>query len=147
MNIETIQSNFQFIGNTIRELNIHNDFVNLPKEDAKREFDVSYDIESITIEDNEAWGIINLYVNCSVTSTTTDDDDKPDEYEISLVLNGCFKDDITNEDKFKEMLEINGCAVLYSIARSIITSVSSLTLFDGSITLPMINVFEMIKKD
>ena len=33
MNTDNIKSNFQFIGNSITSLNIHNDFVALPESD------------------------------------------------------------------------------------------------------------------
>ena len=56
---------------------------------------------------------------------------------------GVFKasNEITDE-KFMELLNINGGAALFSIARSKIEVLSSLTYTEGKIILPMINIIQ-----
>ena len=143
MNIKDIKSEFQFIGNNIRKIDLHNDFIIIPDENVSKEFEVQYDIESINKDESGTWGTINLYVNCTIK--TTDENESP-EFNLNLVLNGGFKDvkDISEED-FKKSLSINGCAALYSIARSIVMMISSQSAISGNIVLPMINVFKLKK--
>ena len=144
MNTETIKSEFQFIGNSIEALNIHNDFIMLPDDGLTKQIDVSYAIKNISKDKDGIWGIVNLYVDCSLVSDKKDESDEQGEFKIGLILNGCFTDkkDISNEE-FEKMLKINGCAAMYSIARSIIIGISSQSVVDGSIILPMINVFKL----
>ena len=148
MNTDNIKSNFQFIGNSITSLNIHNDFVALPESDVSKRVDVSYDIQNAGEDEDGIWGMVNLYVDCSLVAESEDETDKPKAYSVRLVLNGCFTDnkDVPFEE-FEKMLKINGFAALYSVARSIIISISAQSVVSGSIVLPMINVFKLHKKD
>ena len=67
---------------------------------------------------------------------------------MKLVLNGCFKDvKGINKEDFIKLLSINGGAALYSVARSIIISISAQSVVSGSIILPMINVFKLNEKN
>ncbi len=147
MNTKEIKSEFQFVGNSIYNLDLHNDFISIPDGDFSKEFDVSYDIESITEDENDIWGIINLYVDCVIKPNAETDTDELSEFNLKLILNGCFKDvkGISKED-FTKLLSINGCAALYSVARSIIISISAQSVVSGSIVLPMINVFKLNEK-
>lgn len=147
MNTKEIKSEFQFIGNSICSLDLHNDFISIPDSDLSKEFDVSYDIESINEDENNIWGTINLYVNCIIKQNEETDMDELPEFNLKLVLNGCFTDvkGISKED-FEKLLSINGCAALYSVARSIIISITAQSVVSGSIVLPMINVFKLNEK-
>ena len=147
MNTKEIKSEFQFIGNSICSLDLHNDFISIPDSNLSKEFDVSYDIESINEDENDIWGTINLYVHCIIKQNEEADTDEPSKFDLKLVLNGCFTDvkGVTKEE-FEKFLSINGCAALYSVARSIIISVTAQSVVSGSIVLPMINVFKLKKK-
>lgn len=147
MNTKEIKSEFQFVGNSICSLDLHNDFISIPDGDLSKEFDVRYDIESINEDETDIWGTINLYVDCVIKPNDETDTDELPEFNLKLVLNGCFKDvkGISKED-FVKLLSINGCAALYSVARSIIMSISAQSVVNGSIVLPMINVFKLNEK-
>lgn len=148
MNIKEIASDFTFIGNRISELKLKNDFIYIEDHSAlSKEFDVTYDIECINVDESNIWGTINLYVSCLVKEETENSNDTSSELSIKLALNGCFSDNNdVSEEVFKKMLSVNGCAALYSIARSIITSIASQTALNVSIILPMINTFELVEK-
>ena len=66
MNTKEIKSEFQFVGNSICNLDLHNDFISIPDGNLSKEFDVSYDIESINEDETDIWGTINLYVDCFI---------------------------------------------------------------------------------
>ena len=66
---------------------------------------------------------------------------------LNMDIQGCFKaSQETSKEEFNKMLSINGCAALFSIARSIIVSVTSQSLVQGSILLPMVNIFNLRKE-
>ena len=66
---------------------------------------------------------------------------EPDTFRV--VIEGVFKasNEITDE-KFMELLNVNGGAALFSIARSKIEVLSSITYSEGKIVLPMINILQ-----
>ncbi len=67
-----------------------------------------------------------------------------EKYKAKIILEGMFmgQKDAMDEEAFKDMLNVNGIAALYSVVRSTLISISAQTLSHGTITLPMINVFE-----
>ena len=146
MNTKNIESDFKFVGQQITKLNLENDFVSLSDRNTKNEFDVFYEIDEITKHDDKIWGTINLTVLCKITDTEETEDSSPLKCNISLTINGCFIDSANvSIDKFKEMLGLNGCTALYSIARGIITGISAQSMLEGNITLPLINILQLVK--
>lgn len=144
MNINNIESEFQVLGSRIVSLKLSNDFVclNLSEDGLKREFDVSYEILDVTDEENTLNGIIQLNVSVLISSENSN------EYKLALSLEGCFLDSkIKDEEQFKKVLSINGCTCLYSIARAIITSISSQSCLGNCIVLPMINTFKLVSEE
>ena len=58
-------------------------------------------------------------------------------------VKGLFKtSNEVSDEKFMELLNINGGAALFSIARSKIEVLSSLTYAEGKIVIPMINIIQ-----
>ncbi len=130
-------SEFQMIGNAIKNLKIKNDFIALGNgKDFKRKFDVSHTITSIDlIDDGKTLSgtiLLNIKVNISANKK---------KYSVDLSIEGCFNTPLeAGEEAFKKMLQINGVTSLYSIARGFIQGVSSQTLVSGNVLLPMFNV-------
>ena len=70
---------------------------------------------------------------------------EPDTFKV--VLEGVFKASAElDDDKFMELLNINGGASLFSIARSKIEVLSSITYSEGKVLLPMINVIQYFQE-
>jgi hypothetical protein len=142
MNVEKIQSPFQLIGTKIARLEFANDFVVIPTESdfISRKFDVSYSLgEKFFLDEDQLCpsAMVTMYVKAVVES-----EDKKLEGNLEIV--GCFSFDKSIPiDEYEGLLKLNGCASLYSIARSIITSVSSHICDNSTIILPMINVFKL----
>ncbi len=143
MNAENIKSGFQLLATSIKTIDFINSFTYYEdNEEIERNFDVTYEIDDISHDDEEdtIMGTISLNVIAMVKN-------KEAEMKFNLVIQGCFisEEDIKTED-FKNMLEINGCATLYSIARSIVLNISSQACFGAHVLLPMINLFKLKDK-
>lgn len=132
-------SDFQIIGSTIKSVKIKNDFLSLSNNNnMKRKIDISHLLGDIDlIEDGQFYSgtiILNIKVNISQNKN---------KYNVDISIEGCFNaPSEIGEETFKSMLELNGIASLYSIARAFVQSTTSQTLLAGSVLLPMINVVE-----
>lgn len=141
MNTEKIQSEFQIVGSRIVKFNLKNDFALLERDTKKRLADASYELGSITEFEDKIFGIVNLYIKVDAKNKLKQ------KLSLNLIIEGCFTVSKGTEiEKFKNMLGINGCTALYSIARSFIISVTSQALAGGEIILPMINTFKLIEQ-
>ena len=151
MSVNSYMSDFQFVGSTIKSFHLENQFIDFDeKAELDRVVDVSYEVKYISPEktsketDYPMLGIIVLYTTMTIGGDNSCPCRQEDGLKLSLTLEGCFKTKTLNRDEFKEMLELNGCATLYSIARAIIISITSQTFSDGPCVLPMINVYNMV---
>ena len=142
MNTNKILSSFFFLGSSVKKLNISNNFVNEPTSTrTKKNVDVEYEVHSIEENSDEkiTTGLVTLYVNVKLTEGKT-------KSTIKLIIDGCFgANSDAPIDDFKELLSLNGCATLYSIARSLVLTTSAQVFNTGSISLPMISIFELRK--
>ena len=141
MNIENITANLQIIGTRIAKLNINNEFVfiDLNDENISREIDVSYELSpAFDVEDEENMTAQNImmYIRLMIM-----DDEL--HANIDLDLEGCFIFEGTDKEQLQDMLTVNGTATLYSIARGIISSITSHMCANGTLLLPMINMFRL----
>jgi len=145
LNLKDIKSEFQFVGNQILKLSLKNDFVQLPPQEllSKCVFDVEYEIPPIDIlnETDERYGFVDLHLKLNILSK------KKERLSLNLSIRGCFTDSVsTPKETFSEMLGLNGCATLYSIARAQIISITSQAMNGGELILPMVNFFKMKEK-
>lgn len=144
MNTRDMQSNFQFCGSRILRFYLQNDFVSLPPEEAlhlspDKATDVKYEIVSIEKKDGHAVGILRLHI-----TTVAADGESKGQLGADLWIEGCFVmvADLSPED-IRKFLIVNGSASLYSIARSFIASVTSQSLENGKLILPMISTYAL----
>lgn len=136
---EKVYSEFHFVGNSIRKAIIENNLIVFYDEkEFERFLDLSHEILSVGISDegDEISGVIDLHIDLTI-------EQERKTYKISMTIEGCFTAPAEmGKDNFKEMLQINGLATLYSIARGYIQSISAQSLFGGVVLLPMLNVAE-----
>ena len=143
MNINNCLASFQFIGNSIQHLCVQNNFVFLSEEDWKNSdtnIDIKYSVEEIIPEEDKMLGVINLYLVLNIAHENR-------KLNVELTVQGCFGSEIQPEEDFRQQLSVNGCTVLYSISRSILTSILAQCFSGHHIMLPMINVFDMVKDE
>lgn len=137
--IEKCISHFQYLTSIIEKFDFENSIVRI-KNDCKRNIDMNYDDIAIKRKADALYGEISL----SLFVCLYENDEKV--VSINYKTKGLFKStDADNEAEFKELLKINGLAVLYSLARAHITTLSSVAGIDN-INIPMINVYEYIKQ-
>lgn len=144
MNIKNIAANFQIVGTRIVRLDINNDFayIDLNDDAITREIDVSYELSPVfEVEDakNSAAQNILMYIRLKIANEEL-------QANIDLDLEGCFVFDGKDEAQLHEMITINGTATLYSIARGIISSITSHMCANGTLLLPLINMFKLRDK-
>ncbi len=140
MDIKSIASDFQFIGSSVKKVQITNDFVVLPDADSlKKQIDVDYVIESLQRNDEDQDIFSTLLLSVRVTYKHN-----KSKMDIKFEIQGAFVAPYEMDDAtFERMLSTNGCASLYSIARAIIVCMSSQVLANGCIYLPMVNIFKL----
>lgn len=136
MDVKEIQSSFQLIGTSIAELHILNSLaVYSENMDGKKNLDVSYQVREIVEEpeNGRRLGILDLSIKLNAFV-----EEKP--FSIEMTMEGAFTIAAeTEKETFKKMMEINGCAAMYSIARAAISSISAQMFACGNIILPMVN--------
>lgn len=136
MDIRNSLSEFQFIASNVKSFSLNNSFISF-NESAPLEqkvFDLTYSDPVISDSDEFLLGSIKLTVNVQCK-------DSDDELNLSTTIEGAFsfpKDGDRN--RFATMLTLNGCTTLFSIARSLIMSVTAQSFVSGQIVLPMINM-------
>lgn len=139
-----IKSDFQFIDHKINKLAIENELSELT---GTIYYDLSIEVKNTpAIEEDENGnyiGLVNLTLDVSGRSPNQDDKC----IKIKLELEGGFTapgNNVVLED-FNEMLDINGVATLYSVARSVIVSISAQCCTNGQVRIPMLNMIEVRK--
>ena len=145
MDIKKYLSTFQFVGSRIVKFTQANDFFSIMATDElDRRLDVEYQIDSIESEKTKFLGILSLNIKVDVKEKSNNKIKK--KYKINLTIQGAFSSDIElGREQFEKMLEVNGCASLYAVARAFIMSITSQSLFDGQIILPLLNVVNMVE--
>lgn len=140
MNIKPIESDFQMIGSTIRELSIKNPVLITMDENCDNRFiDLSHQISEIEEQPNGFMlGVVSLYIKTTIGKGKQ-------RFRLNMSIDGAFIARNTDKEQFQKMLSVNGITATYSVARSIIIGITSQTFASGSVILPMINVFKYSK--
>ena len=138
MDFNKITADLDFIGSSIHNVEIKADMIKISNE-TKKTFALDIKCSKPLIKDDSKFGKLLMQVDVSLKKE--DETLEPDIFKI--VLEGVFKASAElDDDKFMELLNINGGAALFSIARSKIEVLSSITYAEGKIVLPMINVIQ-----
>ena len=141
MDIRDSLATLQLLNTRVPELTIENDFVTLPsKEETETSLELGDVGHAIEKRDDVYIGVLQLKIH-SITKSKNSDK----KIEFSIVVEGIFKFDSDDKNLFEQMLFINGNSSLYSIARSHIINITSLSLASGQIILPMLNIVKIAK--
>jgi len=138
MDFNKITAELDFVGSSIHNVEIKADMIRISNS-TKKSFGLDIKCSKPLIKENEKFGKLLMQVEVSLFKE--DEELEPDSFKI--VMEGVFK--ASNEipdEKFMELLNVNGGAALFSIARSKIEVLSSLTYTEGKIVLPMINIIQ-----
>lgn len=143
MNFTETISNFQIKASRIEKLEINNDFIGL-KNTENLDTNIKIGNAISQVQKDESDGLLYASLKLDLTVTSSEKNSKK-KYCIHMLTEGLFTFDSNDEEEFKQMLLLNGNSTLYSIARSHIMTFSSLSLSGGSIILPMINFYKLLK--
>ncbi len=140
MDFNKITADLDFIASIVHIIDIKANKSKITNE-TKRGFGLDIKCNSPKVENGIKYG--NLLMQVDVT--LQDGDENPDTFKI--ILEGMFSaNENIPDDKFMELLNINGGAALLSIARSKIEVLSSMTYFEGKVVLPMVNIVQYFQE-
>ena len=138
--LEEIQSPFQMNGCIIQKMEINNEFVFLPT-DVQLVSSVNIKNALSDIIKAEETGILQAHLILDLEYKAEYDGKV---FSIHIVLDGLFSTTDSDENRFHQMLLLNGNSALYSIARSHIITISGMSLTSGQLILPMINFVNLM---
>ena len=136
------ESPFQFIENRISNLKITNKLIGGSVAGLQHDIsNIDYKVLSIEETDSGYTGILDLSVGIRLKKG------RKVLFSLDIDVEGMFVSgkEIDKPD-FEKMLEINGAAVLFSIARSVVIAQSALCFMNGQVRLPMINMLMLYQK-
>ena len=138
MDFNKITAELDFVGSSVHNVEIKSDMIRIFNS-TKKSFGLDIKCSKPLVKDNEKFGKLLMQVEVSLFKE--DEELEPDSFKI--VMEGVFKaSNETSDEKFMELLNVNGGAALFSIARSKIEMLSSMTYAEGKIVLPMINIIQ-----
>ena len=138
MDFNKITAELDFVGSSVHNVEIKSDMIRISNS-TKKSFGLDIKCSKPLVKDNEKFG--KLLMKVEVSLFNEDEELEPDSFKI--VIEGVFKaSNETSDEKFMELLNVNGGAALFSIARSKIEMLSSMTYAEGKIVLPMINIIQ-----
>ena len=135
MDITKIQADLRLLNTRITKMNVKNSLAEFNETTpGKKTIDVSYDIvDQDIVNDNVCRAVLDLSVNLKAKY-------KQGSFNIHATIRGAFESTPNMDvDTFRNMLQINGCAALYSIIRGTISIVSTQLFSNGNIVLPLVN--------
>jgi len=142
MDTKKCLADFQIVGSRIAQIKMKNEFVVLDASDkTKKKLDLTHKVVEVEKDEQGVLhGILSLQINVVLTEGKT-------RFQLFIEIEGCFScSDGADEEKFQQMLEINGVTTLYGIARATIVSLTAQAFMSGAVTLPMINVYQYSKR-
>lgn len=140
--LQDIQSPFQMHGCVVDNIEVKNDFVSIPADvQLESTVNIKNGISKIKKADENNMLQANLILDLHYSASFEEK-----VFSVHLVLNGLFTTTDIDEKVFEHMLLLNGNSALYSIARSYIITISSMSLTSGQLVLPMINFVNLIKE-
>ncbi len=142
MNIKDTVAQFQMTSSRIASLNIENELIELPSaEECTSSINLGNPQIAIKQTKNGFIGVLLLIVETSIKRNS---DNK--KLDLSITAEGTFTFNGTEQAEFENMMFLNGNSALYSVIRSYVISVTSLSLNSGKVVLPMINFLKLAEK-
>lgn len=142
INSKEVLADFQFVANRIANFTLETKDNDTKGSKAQVSFDFDYNILQLDKSEERYIGILEFsaIIKAKVKKSIL--------FKSNLQMEGIFvgNPQKLSEDKFKEMIELNGVATLSQLSRAYIMSVSALSGINPPIKMPMINVFSLKEK-
>lgn len=138
-----IISPFQMKGNKIINFSINQKDIQNAYDSTNASLSVDYKISDIVKEEKNFCADIDLII--VITGKTNNEEEM---FEIELTMRGYFEGNCekVEENKFQDMLKLNGLSTLIQLSRAYVTAATALSGFTNPINFPMVNVFELTKE-
>lgn len=139
MKDKDISSDFIFFGNRVKNFSLVTRQVNKKDQQATLSFDFDYNVNDVPRNEEKLLGIIEFIVKARATVK------RRMLFKVELVMEGAFgceSKQLSNE-RFLELLEVNGLITLSQISRAYIISVTSQSGINPPLKMPMINVMKL----
>lgn len=135
-------SPFQMKRNKIIKFNIIQRDIQQEYNSTKANLMVDYEISDIIKSDELFNATVDLGIN--ILGETNKNEEL---FELELTMRGYFEGNCEKvpEDKFQDMLKLNGLSTLLQLSRAYVTAATALSGFTNPVNFPMVNVFELIK--
>lgn len=139
MKDKDVSSDFIFIGNRVKNFNLVTRQVNKKDQQAVLSFDFEYNVNDVQRSEEKLLGIIEFMVKARAKIK------RRILFKVELVMEGAFgcESKHLSEERFMEMLEINGLITLSHLSRAYIINVTSQSGFTSPLKMPMINVMKL----
>ena len=133
-------SSFNFLGSRITHLDFDSSIFRFEDRVFTKKIGYKIEIKEVGNDgDHHHYGEVVLTIEVDLEGK---DNAQGNNATIHLAIEGGFHaPDEMDIEEFKKMLQINGAAALYSIARSYLISVTSQSFVYGDIVLPLVNFF------
>lgn len=140
MEFNLVATGIELIGTTVKKLTIENNIVDIKKGE-KRSFGLNINEPEFEKVDDALFA--QMVIDCDIEISQSEEQ----VCKIHFSIEGAFlSNDNADEDKFRELVIINGASALIGIARGKIESITGNVFNNGKIVIPFVNVIDYYKK-
>lgn len=139
MELNLIATGIEFVGTTVKNLNIVNNIVDI-ENDGERHFGLNINEPKFQQADNRIFAQILMDFEMEIKQS------EGKKCKVELSVEGAFlsKEDADWEE-FKGLVIVNGAAALIGIARGKIEAISANVFNNGKVVIPFVNVIDYYK--
>lgn len=143
MNSKEVLADFQFLGNRVSKLVLDTRLLEVHGR-ADVTFDFDYKVNEVEKTENEKKIIATMTLIVQAKAKIKN----KILFKIELEMEGLFTGNVDkiSQEKFTEMLEMNGLITLLHISRAYLLSVTSQSGFQPPVKMPMLNVLKLREK-
>ncbi|OLN33078.1 protein-export chaperone SecB [Desulfosporosinus metallidurans] len=142
MNSKSVLADFQFLGNRVSKLVLDTRLIEEEKGRAEVTIDFDYKVNEVETKENKFLATLSLIIQVKAKIKNKI------LFRVELEMDGLFAGDAReiSQEKFMNMLEMNGLVTLLHISRAYLLSVTSQSGIQPPVKIPMINVLKLREK-
>jgi len=136
MEFNMVAKGIEFIGTTIKSINVENNIVDVDRE-GKRSFGLTINEPLFEEHNNHFFSQIMIDFIIDIEQS------EEQKCQLRLSIEGAFiSGEGVGEEEFKHLVIINGAAALIGIARGKIETISAAMFNNGKVVIPFINIVD-----
>lgn len=141
MNSKSVLADFQFLGNRVSKLVLDTRLIE-EKGRAEVTIDFDYNVNEVETKEKKFLATLSLIIQVKAKIKNRI------LFRVELEMDGLFAGDAReiSQEKFMNMLEMNGLVTLLHISRAYLLSVTSQSGIQPPVKIPMINVLKLREK-